>query len=66
MQLNQIEIEVIRVVLEEYLPQLRDQISNTEQYELRQALKQREEVIKQMLQRIGGANPTQSSSQTMR
>jgi hypothetical protein len=53
LRLNDDEVAVLRQVLEVYLIQLRDEVSNTDAYELRQALKRNEEVIKDLMRRVG-------------
>ena len=59
MQLNldQQEAGVLRLVLEAYLPQLREEVYKTEAYELREGLKQREEVVKRLLSSLQSASP---------
>jgi hypothetical protein len=53
LRLTDDEVAVLRQVLEVYLIQLRDEVSNTDAYELRQALKRNEEVIKDLMRRVG-------------
>jgi hypothetical protein len=53
LRLNDDEVAVLRQVLEVYLIQLRDEVSNTDAYDLRQALKRNEEVIKELMRRVG-------------
>lgn len=46
------ETDVLRRVLESYLSDLRMEIGKTENYAMRQALKQDEETIKVLLERL--------------
>ena len=46
------EAELILSILNEYLSDLRDEISNTEQYELRQNMKRDEGTIKSLIARL--------------
>jgi hypothetical protein len=52
LRLNDDEVTVLRQVLEVYLAQLRDEVSNTDSYDLRQALKRNEEVIKGLMRKV--------------
>jgi hypothetical protein len=51
LELQTPEVEVLRRVLENYLPELKGTISNTENFDWRQDMKKDEEVIKSILQR---------------
>ncbi len=46
------EIAALVAFLERYLPDLRVEIANTDQREFRKFLKQREELIRELLQRL--------------
>jgi hypothetical protein len=46
------DTEVLKQVLDSYLPQLREEVFKTENFELRQALKAREEVVKSLIERV--------------
>lgn len=46
------EIAALVAFLERYLPDLRVEIANTDQREFRKILKQREELIRELLQRL--------------
>jgi len=46
------EIAALVAFLERYLPDLRVEIANTDQREFRKFLKQREELIREILQRL--------------
>jgi hypothetical protein len=46
------DTEVLKQVLDFYLPQLRGEVFKTENFELRQALKAREEVVKSLIERV--------------
>jgi hypothetical protein len=52
LELDRGEIEVLHRVLNNYLPEFRMTIANTENYEWRQDLKKDEEVIKGLLSRL--------------
>jgi hypothetical protein len=52
LKLDERQAAVLRGVLDHYLPNLRMEIAGTENYELRQALKQDEEVIKNLLAKL--------------
>lgn len=49
------ETTLLREILTVYLSDLRMQISNTDDYELRQQLKEREEAIKSLIGRLSQA-----------
>ena len=49
------EVELLRTILSQYLSDLRMEISNTEKYELREALKQEESTIGSLISRLGAA-----------
>lgn len=57
LSLDQDEEAVLQQVLEQYLPQLREEVYKTETFELREALKRREEVIKRLISRLQTAVP---------
>jgi hypothetical protein len=50
--LTEDEAAVLKDVLESYLGELRMEVSNTEQYDFRLALKRKEAVIKELISRI--------------
>jgi hypothetical protein len=52
LRLSDDELTVLRQVLEVYLTQLRDEVSNTDSYDLRQALKRNEQVIKDLMRKV--------------
>jgi hypothetical protein len=54
------EVTLLREILSNYLSDLRMEISNTENYELRESLKRDEETIKSLLARLGPSGPAQS------
>ncbi len=47
------EAELLRIMLSNRLSDLRMEISNTEKYELREALKREEATIKALIERLG-------------
>ncbi len=47
------ELELLRIVGEEYLAELRAEIRDTDRYEYRQTLKGKEEVIRRVLEKLG-------------
>ncbi len=49
------EREILRTVLESYLSDLRMEISNTDSKDFREMLKQRKEVVRKVLDAVGGA-----------
>lgn len=51
-ELDDREATLLHQVLANYLPELRSEISNTENYEWRQDLKRDEEVIKSLIARL--------------
>jgi hypothetical protein len=51
--LDEREVGVLARVLENYLPQLREEVYKTENFEMREALKRDEEVIKSLMSRLG-------------
>ncbi|HEY7270912.1 MAG TPA: hypothetical protein VH951_13890 [Dehalococcoidia bacterium] len=59
LHLDEDELAVLRAVLGRYLPELREEVYKTENYDLRQALKKDEEVVKALIERVGGV-PAQS------
>ncbi len=52
LELTHEEIEALVAFIERYLPDLRVEIANTDQREFRKFLKQREEFIRAILQRL--------------
>ncbi len=54
------EVLLLTQILRERLSDLRMEISNTEQYEMREALKQEEERIKSILSRLEEISPVRS------
>lgn len=55
LELSPDEVEVLRVVVEQYLPRLREEIGDTENYDMRQMLKLRESILNQLVVRLGGS-----------
>ncbi len=51
--LNQQEIEVLQRALSMFLSDLRMEIAGTENYDFRQGLKQDEEILKGVLEKLG-------------
>lgn len=49
------EREILQTVLESYLSDLRMEISNTDSKDFREMLKQRKEVVRKVLDAVGGA-----------
>jgi hypothetical protein len=47
-QLADEEVEVLRSVLEEYITDLRMEVSNTDNMDFREALKRKEEILKRL------------------
>ena len=52
-QLTEHEQEMLRSILERYLPDLRIEVANTDDKEYRKYLKEREAFVKEFLGRIG-------------
>ena len=52
LKLEEPEIEVLRRVLQNYLPNLREEVYKTENYDWRQDLKKDEEIIKGLIARL--------------
>jgi hypothetical protein len=52
LSLGPAEVELLRRILANYLPELRTEINHTERYSLRQELKQDEEIVKGLLSRL--------------
>ncbi len=52
LELDEREASVLNQVLTNYLPELRSEVANTENYEWRQDLKRNEEVIKALIERL--------------
>jgi hypothetical protein len=52
LELQPVEVSLLRAILKEQLSGLKIQISNTENFELRQALKRDEEAIKRLIDRL--------------
>jgi hypothetical protein len=52
LELDEREASVLNQVLTNYLPELRGEVANTENYEWRQDLKRSEEVIKALIERL--------------
>ncbi len=52
LELDEPEASVLNQVLTNYLPVLRSEVANTENYEWRQDLKRNEEVIKALIERL--------------
>lgn len=50
LSLNENEAATLRVVLEQYIPDLRMEIADTEKMEYRELLKEREGVLKKILE----------------
>ena len=55
LELSPDEVEVLRVVLEQYLPRLREEIGDTENYDMRQMLKLRADNLNRLVLRLGGS-----------
>jgi len=53
LSLNTGEAALLRTILSQYLSDLRMEISNTEKYELREALKREENTLKSLIARLG-------------
>jgi|AAFX01.1.fsa_nt_gi hypothetical protein len=60
LDLDQQEAMVLKQVLDNYLPELREQVYKTETFELREALKRREEVIKRLASNLEALAPSAS------
>ena len=54
MHFDENETRVLRSVLDADLPNLRGEVYKTENYDLRQSLKKEEEVVKALIERLGG------------
>ena len=54
MELNEEESEVLRLVLEDYLSELRMEIAHTDSMDFREALKEREELLKRLIAQLAG------------
>ena len=54
LNLDQNETSLLTRILEQYFSDLRMEIASTESYDMRQRLKQDEEVIKELLSKLGG------------
>ena len=52
LEIDEREAAMLNQVLSNYLPELRSEVSNTENYEWRQSLKRDEEVIKALIVRL--------------
>lgn len=52
-QLTSKEEEILREILERYLPNLRIEVANTDDREYRKHLKEKEAFMKEMLARLG-------------
>ncbi len=57
LELQQHEVLLLMQILREYISNLRMEISNTEQYEMRESLKQEEGRIKGILARLEDISP---------
>ncbi len=57
LELQQHEVLLLMQILREYISNLRMEISNTEQYEMRESLKQEEGKIKSILARLEDISP---------
>ena len=55
LELSPDEVEVLRVVLEQYLPILREEVHDTENYDMRQMLKLRADILNRLVLRLGGS-----------
>ena len=58
LELQEDEAQVLMRVLENYLPEFKGTISNTENFEWRQDLKRDEEIIKSLMKRLEEARAT--------
>jgi hypothetical protein len=55
--LNDRELAILRRVLKQYLPDMRMTISDTENYEWRQSMKEDEAVLKELIARLDAMAP---------
>lgn len=53
------EVEILRGLLDDYLPDLRREVARTEQHDLRHLFVERQELVERLLERLaaGAANP---------
>jgi hypothetical protein len=56
---NDEELQLLRRILPGYLSELREEVGKTEAFKMRQALKDEEALLKQLIERIEGQQPTQ-------
>lgn len=54
LQIDLTEADLLKRVLTSYLSDLREEIGKTENFELRQSLKRDEELLKSLIERLGG------------
>jgi hypothetical protein len=53
--LNEGEISALLAALDYYLPQLREEIASTENYDMREQLKAQEQILTALLPKLGGS-----------
>ena len=51
------EVAALLTVLNSYIPQLREEIGKTENYEMRQGLKAQAEMLSDIMTKLGGSVP---------
>ena len=50
------EVDILRSLLRDYLPDLRREVARTEQHELRHLFVERQELVERLLEQLAGAS----------
>lgn len=55
------EVEILRGLLDDYLPDLRREVARTEQHDLRHLFVERQELVERLLERLAAATASGSA-----